>query len=188
MRRERRLALINALTNGRRKRQLLRHEQYPTHTIGWYVQDVQMRIAADSPASALVDELRNLDSARSPHLVVVDANGHYAGILDPWHILGHATVAGPVREYVTEVEPFYPETPVASAVASGAFLELDWLPVVDNRRRVLGGVSRAVLETAQAGQPQAGHGAADVFSGLFSDFVYVLGEMLHGLLVPGKTR
>ena len=37
MRPVRRLALINALTNQRPKRTLLRHEQYPTHTIGWYV-------------------------------------------------------------------------------------------------------------------------------------------------------
>ena len=188
MRRERRFALINALPDGRRRRQLLRHEQYPTHTIGWHVQDVHMRINAESPASGLVDDLRSLDSATAPRLVVIDADGRYAGTLDPWRILGHATVAGPVREYVTEVDPLYPEMPVASAVASKAFPDHNWLPVVDNRRRVLGGVSRAALETALSGRLPAGQGAADMFSVLFSDLVYLLGEVLEGLLVPGRSR
>jgi hypothetical protein len=77
---------------------------------------------------------------------------------------------------------------VVSAAASEDLLDHDWLPVVDNRRRVLGGVARAALVRASMETPATEQTAAGLVAGLFGDLVFTLGAMLDGVLGTGKAR
>jgi len=85
--REKRLALVNSLHERDRRLQLLRLQQYPAHSIGALVADIALRISVDTPAAAVLAELRELDIAEQGPVVIVDAAGHYLGTLDRWRLL-----------------------------------------------------------------------------------------------------
>ncbi len=180
--RERRLALVNSLTDRERRRQLLRHQQYPTHSIGALVGDIPMRISADSLAADVQAELRELDAEDPGPLVVVDADGRFMGVLDRWRLLAGNPPAGHVKDYLIEVRAVHPETPIASVATNEDWHTRNWLPVVDHRQRVLGGVSRARVFRAASEHSVQARRASDVVFDLLIDLVYVLDEVLEKAL------
>lgn len=185
--RERRLALVNSLTDRERRRQLLRHQQYPTHSVGTLVGDIRMRISSAASAADVQAELQEIDAEDPGPLVVVDADGCYLGVLDRWRLLIGDRPTGQVKDYLIEVRPVHPETPIATAAMIEDWHTRNWLPVIDHRRRVLGGVSRARVFRAASEHSIGTRRASDLTFDLLTDLVYVLGSVLERALSPKKS-
>lgn len=150
---QRRLDIINAIADRDCRRRLLRHQRYPLHSVGALVRDVPLIISAGTKAVDAVAELRGLASDDQGPLVVVDAEGRYLGILDRWRLLLGNPPPGEVGDYVIDVAPLYPETPIVAAVHVDEWHRRNWLPVVDHRKRVIGGVSREMVFAAHKEVP-----------------------------------
>ncbi len=171
--RERRLALVNSLDDRDRQRRLLRHLQYPAHSVGALVVDTPLRLSADSLAKDVVDELRELDTDSRGPIVVVDADGHYLGILDRWRLLLRSPPTGHVEDYLIAVTAVRPETSVAAVSQIDTWHTRNWLPVVDHRNRVLGAVSREKVFRTVGLQSGSAFGRGDILLDLLEDLVYL---------------
>lgn len=185
--RERRLAIVNSLGDRKRRQRLLRHQQYPTHSVGALVSDVLLRISLDSDAADVVRELREIAGDDPEKMIVVDRDGCYAGLLNLWRLLASDPPAGKIRDYVRKTAPIYPETPILSAIQNEDWFNHNWLPVVDQKQRVLGSVSRALLFRTARSFKVKEQSAADVIFELMAGSVTVLGALLERVLVRGKT-
>jgi Mg/Co/Ni transporter MgtE len=184
--RERRLAMVNSLADRNRRQKLLRHQQYPTHSVGALVGDVLMSVKVDTDAAKVMRELRSLDEDDPGAVVIVDAEGRYFGLANLWRLLAMERAAGKIADYALKIAPVYPETPIVSAAQNEDWLKHNWLPVVDHKMRVLGSVSRArVFRAANTFERKEGD-SADVIFSLLSESVYVLGGLLDRVLIRGN--
>jgi magnesium transporter len=182
MRRERRIALIGKLGNRKLQRRLMRHQQYPRHSSGFYVEDVFLRIDIDMPASEAINELRNVDQDELPLIVVVDAAGRYAGVLKPWQLMSKRLSSQRLSEHVEHILPIAPETPVVAAAEHEGWLEHNWLPVVDNKQRILGALSRAAVFRAASRVSPSQQGTTALLLELAGGITHTLGEILEAVL------
>ncbi len=182
MRRERRIKLIGSLQDRKLQRRLMRHQQYPVRSAGFYVEDVFLRIDIDTPASEATDELRSFNQDELPLIVVVDAAGRYTGILRPWQLMSNRLSSQRLSEHVEYIQPIAPETPVIAAAEHEGWLEHNWLPVVDNKQRVLGALSRAAVLRAASRAAPSRQAASSVLLELVDGITHTLGEILEGVL------
>jgi len=182
MRRERRIALIGSVRDRRLQRRFMRHQQYPRHSTGFYVEDVFLRIDIDTPSSAVLEELRQDERDDPPLMVVVDASGRYAGVLNPWHLMSNRLTSQRLSEQMEYIQPIAPETPVVAAAEHEGWLEHNWLPVVDNKQRILGALSRAAVLGAASRVSPSQQGTASLLLELVDGVTHTLGDMLEGLL------
>lgn len=182
MRRERRLALIESVRDRRLQRRFMRHQQYPRHSTGFYVEDVFLRIDIDTPVNDVLHELRSDHRDDPPLMVVVDAAGRYAGILNPWHLMSSRLASQRLADHLEYIQPVAPETPVTAAAEHEGWLEHNWLPVVDNKQRVLGALSRAAVLGAASRVSPSQQSTASLLLELVDGITHTLSEMLEGLL------
>jgi Mg/Co/Ni transporter MgtE len=187
MRRERRIALIGSVRDRRLQRRLMRHQQYPRHSTGFYVEDVFLRIDIDTPPGAVLEELRHDERDDPPLMVVVDASGRYAGVLNPWHLMSDRLTSQRLADHLEYIQPIAPETPVTAAAEHEGWLEHNWLPVVDNKQRVLGALSRAAVLGAASRVSPSQQSTASLLLELVDGVTHTLGEMLEGLLGRRST-
>jgi Mg/Co/Ni transporter MgtE len=187
MRRERRLAVIGSVRDRRLQRRFMRHQQYPRHSTGFYVEDVFLRIDIDTPANTVLDELRSDERDDPPLMVVVGATGRYAGVLNPWQLMSNRLTSQRLADHVEYIQPIAPETPVTAAAEHEGWLEHNWLPVVDNKQRVLGALSRAAVLGAASRVSPSQQSTASLLLELVDGVTHTLGEMLEGLLGRRST-
>lgn len=187
MRRERRIALIGSVRDRRLQRRLMRHQQYPRHSTGFYVEDVFLRVDIDTPASDVLEALRSDERDDPPLMVVVDASGRYAGVLNPWHLMSNRQTSQRLDDQMEYIQPVAPETPITAAAEHEGWLEHNWLPVVDNKRRVLGALSRATVLSAASRVSPSQQSTASLLLELVDGITHTLGEMLEGLLGRRST-
>ena len=187
MRRERRIALIDSLQNRKLQRRLMRHQQYPRHSAGFYVEDAYLRIDIDAAASAVLEELRTIDRDDPPLLIVMDASGRYAGVLKPWQLLSERHAGQRLSEQVEYIQPIAPETPVTAAVEHEGWLEDNWLPVVDNKRRIVGALSRATLLAAAGRVSPSQQSTTNFLLELVEGIAHTFGELLESLFGKRST-
>lgn len=186
--REERLTLVNSLRDRERRQQLLRHQQYPAHSVGALVGDIPLRFNAEAPVAEAVLELREIGGDDPGPLVVVDKQGRYKGTLNAWRLLSRKRASGTVGDYVNRVTAIYPETSIINASRNTDWDSHSWLPVIDSRKRVLGAVSRAVIFRAarkQTGEPRP---ATDFSLGLLRDAIFVFGDLLDYVLARKPSR
>jgi CBS domain-containing protein len=186
--RERRLPMVNSLGNRSLRQRLLRHLQFPTHSVGALVGDIRLHISLHANVEDVVDELRDAAGDEPEPVVVVDSDGRYVGMLHLWRVLVSAHAVGRIQDYVQEVAPLHPEIAISDALHNEGWLRHNWLPVVDHRQRVLGSVSRAKLFQATSDSPARHHGSAHVFVKVVAEAVYVLGALFSRLIVRGNAR
>lgn len=176
--RETRFSLLSSLNDPDRKRQLLRNQKYPAHSIGALVGDILLRVSAESPAADVLGELRELGVEAQGPVVVVDTDGHYLGVLDRWRLILRGSPTGSAKDYLIAVKAVRPEAPVTAVAMNDEWNTRNWLPVIDHRHRVLGAVSREkVLRAAgvHSGSTPEGSNALLV---LLADFVYLCEAVL----------
>jgi predicted transcriptional regulator len=143
---------------------------------------VLIRIDINQTADAVVDEVRNLDRDDSPLLVLVDAEGRYAGVLRCWQLFGRRYSGRQLRELAVDVEPIAPEMPIAAAAAHESWLSHDWLPIVDNQKRVLGALSRKTIIRAASRKSSGRREADSLMLDVVGGITQLLGTILDGLL------
>lgn len=177
--REQRLALVDSLEDRDRQRQLLRNQQYPAHSVGALVGDIPLRVGADLPVVEILGELRKLEpEARTP-VVIVDAVGHYLGVLDRWRLLLRNPTSGLVKDYLIRVRAVRPETPATVIAASDEWHTHSWLPVIDHRLRVLGAVSREKVLRAAGTHSGGARRGGDILLDLLADLVNLCETLLR---------
>ena len=186
--RERRLALVNSLSDRARQRRLLRHQQYPLHSVGALVSDVRVRLSAESPAADVLAELRELETEDPGPIVVVDADGRYLGGLDRWRLLMQDPPAGNVKDYLVKIKALRPEMPVAAVATDVEWHARNWLPVIDHRQRVLGAVMRAAVFRAAGAGARGARFDSDVLIDLLADLVYVCEAALERGVRRGGSK
>lgn len=187
MRKERRIALVGSVRDRRLQQRLMRHQQYPRHSTGFYIEDVFLRIDIDAPVSAVLEELRRDERDDPPLMVVVDASGRYAGVLNPWQLMSSRLASQRLADHLEYIQPIAPETPVTAAAEHDGWLEHNWLPVVDNKQRILGALSRAVVLGAASRVSPSQQSTASLLLELVDGITHTLGEMLEGLLGRRST-
>ena len=185
--RERRLVLINALPDRQRRQQLLRHEQYPAHSVGSLVGDVPLRFNAAAPVSQALLDIQAIGSDDAVPLVVVDKQGRYLGTFNIWRLLSRRRPTGLIGDYINRVKPLFPETSIANAAENAGWDRYSWLPVVDNRGRVLGAVSRSSLMAAARRLSGTSEQAGEFTLGLMRELVYAMGNLLDTVLGRRRT-
>lgn len=184
---ERRRALVDAVPDKERLKRLKQHQRYPAHCAGALVGDIPIRLGADSLAADVLAELRDLDADDPGSLVIVDKEGRYLGILDRWRLLMQSPPIGQVGDYLIEVKAVRPETPIVTLVQDEIWHSRHWLPVVDHRQRLLGGVSRQRVFRASGSQmAEAGRSSGGLFD-LFDDLVHMFGALLESMLKPRSS-
>lgn len=186
--RERCLVLVNSLKNRERRRRLLQYLKYPAHSVGALVTDAPVRISSDTQVDDALAELRTMDSDTPRSVVVARPDGTYCGVLDVWRLLTGAAATGPIAEFVVEVPAIHPETSLAAAVMDPGWNDHSWLPVIDQERRILGGVSRASVFTAASKLSQDARPGRDILSVLIGDVVFLFGELLTQFLSKRSVR
>ena len=77
---------------------------------------------------------------------------------------------------------------MAAAVKDPRWSDHNWLPVIDNERRILGGVSRSSVFTAASKFTHDARPGRDILSVLVGDVVYLFGELLTRLLSRRGAR
>ncbi len=179
MPRERRLALVNSLSDKKRQRQLLRHQLYPAHSVGALVSDIRVRLSAESQAADVLAELRAIQAEDPGPIIIVDADGRYLGGLDRWRLLMQDPPAGRVRDYLVPIRAVRPETPIADVAMEEDWHLRNWLPVTDHRQRVIGAVLRARVFAAVGATRQSPRLASDILVDLLVDLVHVCDAMLE---------
>jgi len=184
--REKRLSLVRRVGNEKRKRQLLRSQQYPTHSVGTLVQDFSLQVNADARAADVAAELRELGDADPGALVVTDGSGGYVGMLDSWRLLASVHPKGSIRNYLDPVPGLKPEMPISAVATQSEWNTSNWLPVVDNDHRVLGAVSRERV-LAAAGST-VGTNSHDILFDLLDELVHVAGAITERLLRAPDSR
>lgn len=185
--RSQRLTLLNELKDPAQKRRLLRHQQYPAHTIGSLVVDIPIRVVDTAVCDDVVNALRRVEGEAPGQLIVTSESGHYVGVLDPWPLLT-SPQQGTVRKHLTRLEPLNPETTVADIENDERWNTNAWLPVVDHQQRVMGRVARARVLRVAKDQAEAVTGRQGIVSGLFSELVYLLGSVLERVLRPRDAQ
>lgn len=185
--RERRLALVNALSDRSRKLRLLRQLRYPAHCVGSLVDDILQRVYVGTEASKALADLRASGTEEAWRIVAVDDNGRFAGSVDLWRLLASEKVSGTIAGYTLTISPILPETPIASAALRDEWLRYNWLPVVDHRGHVLGGVSRAHLLHAARGHASDRSDTGDFFALMLGDMAHVLGKLMENILSRRDT-
>ena len=184
---ERRRALVDAIPDKKRQRRLKQQQRYPAHCAGAHIGDLPVRLGTDSLAADVVAELRELDADDPGPLVIVDKDGRYLGMLDRWRLLMQNPPMGVVGDYLIEVKAVRPETPITTLANDEVWHARYWLPVVDHRQRLLGGVSRQRVFRASGAQMAAGGRSSDALFDLFDDLVHMLGVMLESMLKPKSS-
>lgn len=140
--RERVLSLVNAL-GGRRRLRLLQYLNYPQHSVGAAVSHDPVILPVDALVSDLLDVLGD-NLSDDPEVIVVDQNGAYVGVVNPWRIVGSAHT--PLRQVLSRPKPLRAATSVGFAVTDPQWGDRAWLPVVDHASRVVGACRRRMLQ------------------------------------------
>ena len=186
--RERSLVLVNSLKHREWRRRLLQYLKYPAHSVGALVTDAPLRVGSDTGVDEVLAELRTLERGKPRPIVVASPDGTYYGMLDAWRLLTGEPAHGTVADYVVHVPAIYPETSLAAAVKDPRWSDHNWLPVIDNERRILGGVSRSSVFTAASKFTHDARPGRDILSVLVGDVVYLFGELLTRLLSRRGAR
>lgn len=183
--RERRLALVNQLPRSNRKRQLLRLQQYPAHSIGSLMGDIPLYVSMETAATEVLAQLRELDDDVQVLVVVVDAQGGYIGAVDLWRLLLRNPSAGTVKDFLATVKAVQPETPIAIVAMNEEWQRRNILPVIDHKGRILGSITRQKVIRAAEGQSGRNAQGRDVMLNLLTDLMQ-LGENVLSSTFTGK--
>jgi len=137
-------AVLAACPEQRRQwlRQLL---EYPTHSIASLATTNFIRVAGDVRCASFAEQLAERSEASPEPILVVDAQGHYLGLLSPQTLFRRRNASRNTADIAVAVPPLNGETDAATAMQSRQWAQYTELPVIDRQRRVLGVVSRAAL-------------------------------------------
>jgi len=134
--------LVDLITDRSTRRRLRQFLNFPSHSVGALAVELPMRVLAETPLRDLLVELTDLGARRELAIVLTDADGLYAGVLDIWRLALTDKVSGTAADCSRRIESIQPEMSVQNARNLRQWHRHAWLPVVDHEQRVLGVVTR----------------------------------------------
>lgn len=132
------LALVTAVTNKSKQRELRRYLNYPPHSVGAIATSASLQFLDTDLVSGIIVELSQFESQEEPAIVIVDATGKYIGVLDTWKMLPVYKSKSPVSRILSVVEPLRAEFEHSTAITDAQWATRNWLPVVDHQNRLVG--------------------------------------------------
>ena len=178
---ERRMGIIDRLSNRRMRRNLKRLAVYPEGTIGALVNPAAMRLNASLPLADAVAILQDDEPGPKQSIWLVDEAGIYFGLLDLKSVLASRSDALKLREFLVPVRALRAETAVAAARDFDEWQAHRELPVVDGLNHLLGSVSRGRLMSALAGGRVTDRGLVEDVGELVRQYFRVMGFCLGNL-------
>ena len=177
--RQRVLTLVNQLPNAKRRGRLLQYLNYPPHSVGAVVSHEPVVVREDATLLELKDALAERGVVEDPEVIVVTEAGGYAGVVNPWRLLGADANTLHAAQAIQTPEPLRAATSLGNALGDAQWDRRAWLPVVDHNGRVVGACRRWMLSepSSLAAQPRGGPVAQVAVAGMG-----VLGQMLETLL------
>lgn len=144
------LQFVAALTNKSKQRELRRYLNYPPHSVGAIATSASLQFVETDLLSGVLNDLSQFDDRFEPAVVIVDATGRYAGVLDLWKVIGTLNSKMPVSRILSEVEPLRAEFEHSTAISNDQWATRNWLPVVDHQNRLVGICRYAHLKSEHA--------------------------------------
>jgi len=159
---------------------------YPTHSLASLATTRFIRVAAKTTCGEFSRQLSSTSDTRPRPILVVDDRGKYLGILSLQAVFSMKKRSKAVAEVTIHLEPLSGLTSAESALGSRLWNRYTELPVVDNRHRVLGVVSRAALQRIAGDDALAEFSTERLFSELAYGYFSTCGRLLESLL--GRIR
>lgn len=166
--------------------ELRRLLEAPLHTVASLATTRFIRVDESTTCSAFGDQLSRSNETRPRLIIVVDKLGKYRGLLDLQSIYAFRNRALSVGEIAREIEPLNGVTEAQTALSAILWLKFTELPVVDNKRRLLGVVSRASLQRLAGESPPMAFTLDDVLADMSAAYLFTCSSLLEVLL--GKSR
>lgn len=185
--REHSLATVNALTNQRQRRRLLRYLNFPPHSVGALVRDVTLRFSLSQPISDIVNEIRLSNSSSEQPVGILDDNDRYAGVLDIWRLVATPPTVGLARDCLKRPTPLRPELSVPSALGLKSWNDNIWLPVVDADQRLLGAVFHNKLVEASKVLGSATNPPSKDIVTIATAFIEIIGGSVASMFGPHRS-
>lgn len=160
--------------------------QFPSHTLASLVTTEFIRVPADTLCRVFCEQLSASADTRPRPVLVVDKQGHYQGLLRLRAAYARKNRGRPVGQVADAVEPLSGLTDAATALGSRKWADYPELPVVDNRHRILGVVSRSTLERLVRDDRPGSFSLERVLSELAGGYLDTCGRVLESLL--GRPR
>ena len=179
--------LCDSLVDRERRRRLLRHLKYPSHSVGSLARDVVVRISADLSGKDCLDELRRLDLQDPGPIAVLASDSRYMGLLNLWSMLRRDPPAGSVRDHVVAAATLFPETSLINATRQAAWAEHNWLPVVDHDGRLIGGVQRREIFSAAKLDLADVAERTDMLATVFGQLIRAMSQLLQQILLRKRA-
>ncbi len=156
--------------------------EFPTHTLAALVGVDFIRAVEDTSCRDFCEELSANADTRAIPVLVVDRSGRYKGLLNLRAAYARKNLGRSLGQVAEPVEPLSGLTDAATALGSRQWAEHAELPVVDHQHRVLGVISRAVLERV-AGESRPGEFSLErVLTELASGYINTCGRVMESLI------
>lgn len=120
--------------------------EFPSRSVASLVTTKFIRVAQDTPCGIFSEQLSTSTDTSPRPVLVVDQQGRYVGILNLQAAYSRKNRTRPAGEVAVNTPPLNGLTDASTALTARQWLKYTELPVIDNRHRVLGVVSRASLE------------------------------------------
>lgn len=182
----RRPRMLAALSSRRRRRALTRLVVYPGGTTGALVDPAAPSLDAAMALSEAVAILREHVPAPERPIWLVDEAGTYLGQLDLKGALVARSEAVSLKAFLVPLRALRAELTLDDACQDDAWLAHPELPVVDYLGHFLGALSRARLQSAQAGGTVTDPMRTDSTAELTRQYFRVMGALLDDLLRSGR--
>jgi Mg/Co/Ni transporter MgtE len=180
MSRHQAIALIEGVENPKLARRLMRAIRYPEHCVGAVMSVKLRRIDSNLTLEQMLTDLRASRDPGSLPAVVLDESGRYLGKLDPWKVLLRGASVEKSADCLQKVEPLLPEMTIISARQAPQWEQHHWLPVADQKGRILGAVSRSALDEAETTPDEL---LIEGLAGAGSMLIRVFAALMERLLV-----
>jgi len=185
----RRDEVLDRLPRRRRQRELRRLLSYAPGTVGTLIDAEVVRLDVDLTMDEAMAALRDDQPEPGRAIWLVDRDGQFRGVLDTARMLAARSARVGLGEFAIEVRPLRAETTLAACRDSGQWLRHAELPVVDERGRLLGSITRRRLMEALGTTASGGGGMIDGIGDLAEQYFRVLGQCIGQIFPrPGRRR
>lgn len=172
----------------RRRRELQRLLRYAPGTVGTALAAEGLRLDVELSVDEAVEALRAEPPQPGRAIWLVDRDGRLRGLLDTAGVLAARSTRVGLGEFGIEVRPLRAETTLAAARDSGQWLRHAELPVVDERGRLVGSMTRRRLIKALGDAAGGRGGLIEGLGDLVVQYFAVLGECIGGLFPAPRRR
>lgn len=183
---ESRYPSLLAASGGQEKRELQRLLAAPSHSVASLATTRFIRVEEQVTCGAFGEQLSRSNETRPRPIIVVDKLNRYKGMVDVLSVYAQKNRAIAVGEIARVIQPLNGVTDAKTALSAVLWLKFNELPVVDNKHRLLGMVSRTSLQRLAGKSPPMEFSLEKVLSEMATAYLATCSSLLEVLL--GRSR